>query len=298
MTLIGDNVPPACAAADPNPKKPSLIVPPKACDCHVHIIGPQRCYPFTPHRSYTPPDASLASYKKMSCTLGLERAVIVQPSIYGIDNRATLDAIQQGGKHYRGVVVVEENIEVAELERMHGLGVRGVRINLLYKYKNGIEISDVVRKLAAKIAPFCWHLQMLVDISEISDLNILDQLPVAVVFDHMGHMPASIGVNHPGFKKMIKMMEQEKAWVKLSGPYRTTCQKDFPYEDTTIFAQTIVAANPEQVVWATDWPHPFISVPMPNDGDLLDLLTTWVPNPQARERILVHNPAKLYDFTE
>ncbi len=295
MTLIGDNYTPLCAAADPNPKKPVFTPPPRSCDCHAHIIGPQSRYPYTPHRSYTPPDAPLTSYREMLDTLGLERAVIVQPSFYGTDNRATLDAIRQGGPNFRGIVVVDEDIDVAEMERMHDLGVRGVRINLLFK--SGIEVSDV-RKMADTIAPFGWHLQMLVDVSEFSELDTLAKLPVEVVFDHMGHMPTSIGVNHPGFRKMLAMLEREKAWVKLSGAYRITCRKDLPYKDTTPYAQTIIETNPERVVWATDWPHPYINVPMPNDGDLLDLLYAWAPDDQLREQILVTNPAKLYDFPD
>ncbi len=295
MTLVGDNYTPVCATADPNTKKPDLTLPPKACDCHAHIIGPQSRYPFTPHRSYTPPDALLASYKEMLAILGIERAVIVQPSVYGTDNRATLDAIKQGGNNFRGVVVLDENISVSEMERMHDLGVRGVRINLLFK--SGIEVSDV-RKLARKIAPFDWHLQMLVDVSEFSELDTLEKLPVQVVFDHMGHMPTSTGVNHPGFKKMLQMIEKQKAWAKISGPYRITCQKNLPYEDCAPFAKKIVETNPERVVWATDWPHPYINVPMPNDGDLLNLLAEWVPDTATREKILVRNPAKLYDFQD
>jgi predicted TIM-barrel fold metal-dependent hydrolase len=293
MTLIGDTYIPVCAAADPNPKKPKQAPPAGACDCHAHILGPQSRYPYTPHRTYTPPDAPLASYKDMLKTLGLERSVIVQPSVYGTDNRATLEAIRQGGPNFRGVVVVDENIDVAEMERMHELGVRGVRINLLFK--SGIEVSDV-RKLAQKIAPFGWHLQMLVDVSEFSELDTLAELPVEVVFDHMGHMPTSIGVEHPGFKKMLKMLEQEQAWAKLSGPYRITCRNGLPYQDTIPYARAIINANPERVVWATDWPHPYINVPMPNDGDLLDLLDSWAPDPETKKRILVSNPARLYEF--
>ena len=294
MTLIGDSHIPGCAEADPNPQKPKRFVPPKgACDCHAHILGPQSRYPYTPHRTYTPPDAPLTNYLDMLGTLGLERAVIVQPSVYGTDNRVTLEAIRKGGDNFRGIVVVDENIDVREMERMHELGVRGVRINLLFK--SGIEVSDV-RKLAKKIAPFGWHLQMLVDVSEFSELDTLADLPVDVVFDHMGHMPTSIGVQHPGFKKMLKMLENGKAWAKLSGAYRITSAKGLPYSDTIPYAQAIIKANPNRVVWATDWPHPYINVPMPNDGSLLDLLADWAPDSQVRDRILVDNPAELYEF--
>ncbi|MCG8549901.1 MAG: amidohydrolase family protein [Desulfobacterales bacterium] len=293
MTLIGDSYIPTCAEPDPNPGTPKLVVPRGACDCHAHILGPRSRYPYTPHRSYTPPDASLTSYKEVLSALGLERAVIVQPSVYGTDNRATLDAIRQGGENFRAVVVVDENIDVKEMERMHEMGARGVRINLLFK--SGIEVSDV-KKLAEKIAPFGWHLQMLVDVSEFSDLDTLAKLPVDVVFDHMGHMPASLGVDHPGFKKMLRILEGGRAWVKVSGAYRISGCTMPPYEDTGAFARKIIETNPDRVVWATDWPHPCINVPMPKDADLLDLLAQWAPDEEIRNKILVTNPARLYEF--
>ncbi len=294
MTLLGDSTILVCAASDPSPRAPRFTPPCGACDCHAHIFGPESHYPYTQHRTYTPPDASLSAYKNMLKTLGLERAVIVQPSVYGTDNRATLDAVKAGGDNFRGVVVVDENIDTAEMERMHEIGVRGVRINLLFK--SGIEVSDVQR-LADKIAPFGWHLQMLVDVSEFSDIEeTLGDLPVEVVFDHMGHLPTSVGVNHPGFQEMLRLLKHGRSWAKLSGAYRISGNSDFPYEDVTPFAKAIIAANPERVVWASDWPHPYINVPMPNDGGLLDLLDIWTPDTATRDLILVDNPAKLYDF--
>jgi predicted TIM-barrel fold metal-dependent hydrolase len=173
------------------------------------------------------------------------------------------------------------------------MGARGVRINLLFK--SGIEVSDV-KKLAEKIAPFGWHLQMLVDVSEFSELDTLANLPVDVVFDHMGHMPASLGVDHPGFKKMLGILERGNAWVKVSGAYRITGFNAPPYEDTAAFAKKIIETNPDRVVWATDWPHPCINVPMPRDADLLDLLADWAPDEAIRNKILVTNPAELYEF--
>jgi len=285
---------PRCAGADPNPRKPSFTPPPGACDCHAHILWPQSLYPYTPNRSYTPPEASLSSYTKMLDTLGLDRAVIVHPSVYGTDNRATLDAIEKGGPNFRGVAVVDADIEFAELERMHQGGIRGARINLLFK--GGIGMSEV-QKLTQKIAPLGWHLQLLIDVSEFDELDTLEDLPVDIVFDHMGHMPTSKGLDHPGFVQMLKMLERGHAWVKLSGAYRITSSKEFPYADTAPFARELIKTNPERLVWATDWPHPSINVSMPNDGDLLSLLADWAPDTETRNRILVDNPARLYDFS-
>ncbi|PLX66668.1 MAG: GntR family transcriptional regulator [Denitrovibrio sp.] len=293
MTLIGDLYIPTCAQADLNFKHPKLKVPVGACDTHAHIFGPKSKYPYSPHRSYTPPDAPLTQYKEMLSYLGIERAVIVQPSVYGTDNRATLDAIRDGGDNFRGVVVVDENIDEKEMERMHECGVRGVRINLLYK--SGIEVSDV-RKMAHKIAPFGWHLQMLVDVSEFSDLDTLAKLPVEVVFDHMGHMPTSIGTKHVGFNKLLRMLAEGKAWAKVSGAYRITTSNKYPYEDTIPYAKAIINSNPDRILWASDWPHPYINVPMPSDADILDLLSIWEPDEKIRNKILVDNPQKLYEF--
>lgn len=295
MTSIGETDIPFCAPADPSTRKPDFIVPPKACDCHAHIIGKEAHYPFTPHRSYTPPEASLEMYFSMLNTLGIERGVIVQPSVYGVDNRCTLDAVRAAPDRLRAVVVVDESITERELEDMHAAGARGVRLNLLFR--SGIEVSDV-RLIAEKVAPFGWHLQMLIDVSEFSDLReTFGSLPVETVFDHMGHMPTSAGVDHQGFQDMLALIADGKAWAKLSGSYRTTSEERTPYKDIAPFAKAIIKANPERCVWASDWPHPSIKVPMPNDGSLLDMLADWCPDETMRNRILSDNPARLYGFS-
>lgn len=293
MTQHEENTIPRCEAADPHPKKPGLMPPAGSCDCHAHIFGPERLYPYMPNRSYTPPDASLSSYRAILNTLGLDRSVIVQPSIYGTDNRVTLDAIKEGGENFRGVVVVNENVYSRTLAQMHEIGIRGVRLNLLFK--GGISLSAVCQ-IADKIKTFGWHLQFLVDVSTFPELNTLMKLPVDIVFDHMGHLQTSKGVNDPGFVTLLNMLDSGKAWVKMSGPYRITCTGGYPYQDVTPFVKAIIETNPERAVWATDWPHPAIQTPMPNDGDLLDLLHEWVPNNEMRKAVLVDNPLKLYDF--
>ena len=293
MSQLEEDKIPRCAAADPNPKKPGLTPPAGACDCHAHILGPERLYPYTVNRSYTPPDASLSSYRALLRTLGLDRGVIVQPSVYGTDNRATLDAVKRGGDNFRGVVVVDENVSTQTLLQMHDIGVRGVRLNLLFK--GGVSLSAVC-KIADRIKPFGWHLQFLVDVSTFPEFDTLKRLPVDIVFDHMGHLPTTKGVNDPGFVSVLNMMDSGKTWVKLSGPYRITRTGDYPYPDVTPFAKAIIKTNPERAVWATDWPHPAIKTPMPNDGDLLDLLHEWVPDNEIRKAVLVTNPSKLYDF--
>ncbi|WP_163851246.1 amidohydrolase family protein [Pseudooceanicola aestuarii] len=294
MTSLGEVEIPVCAAADLNPHAPRFVPPAGATDCHAHIFGPDAQYPYTPHRTYTPPEASTAAYFHMLDTLGLDRGVIVQPSVYGRDNRCTLDVVRRHPDRLRAVVVVDEDITEKELEEMHEAGARGVRLNLLFR--SGVEVSDV-RKIAEKVAALDWHLQMLIDVSEFADIrDTLGTLPVETVFDHLGHMPTSAGTSHPGFQEMLSLVADGKSWVKLSGSYRITGQNETPYTDIAPFAREIIRANPERVLWASDWPHPYINVDMPNDGALLNMLDDWAPDTATRDRILAQNPARLYGF--
>lgn len=295
MTSLGETYAPPCPAPITASRSPSIPLPVDACDCHFHIIGDATNYPFTAHRSYTPPAATLEQYQQLQQQLGLSRGVIVQPSVYGYDNRLVLDTLKQGGDQFRGVVVISEHTSDTELWNMHALGVRGVRINLLYK--SGVEVSDVT-SLAYKIAPMGWHLQLLVDTSEFADLyETLAYLPVDVVVDHLGHMPTTIGTEHPGFQDLVRLVQENKAWIKLSGAYRFTSMQHSPYEDVTPFAKALIATNPERILWATDWPHVCITTPMPDDSDLLEEFFSWVDHDeQLIEQILVHNPTQLYGF--
>lgn len=295
MTSLGETFAPYCAPPDAQPQPPSRPLPANACDCHFHVFADAAEHPFTPHRSYTPPPAPLEQYQRMQKVLGLQRGVIVQPSVYGYDNSVTLEALRQGGENYRAVVVISATTSDEELQRMHDLGVRGVRINLIFK--SGVEVSDVA-SLARKIAHLGWHLQLLIDISEFADLyDTLSSLPVEVVIDHMGHMPTMIGLDHPGFVDLLKLLREGRTWIKLSGAYRFTSDKQQPYLDVTPYAKALIAANPERVLWASDWPHPCISVPMPSDTLLLEALFDWAGHdPALIERILVTNPQQLYGF--
>ena len=269
-------------------------MPDGACDCHAHVFGPATLYPMVPDRLYTPPAAPLPAYERLLATLGFQRAVIVQPSVYGTDNRATLDAVAAAPDRMRAVVVVDGRVTRDRIAAYHRQGARGVRLNLLF---SGQQVFAEMRTIAGMIAEFGWHVQVLLDVSALPDLpGFLSGLPVPVVFDHMGHVRPEKGIDEPGFRAMLRMMEAGTAWAKLSGAYRVSSAPEAPYDDVSLLAKAIFAANPGRVVFGTDWPHPHISVAMPNDGALLDQLADWVPDPCARRKVLVENPARLYDF--
>jgi predicted TIM-barrel fold metal-dependent hydrolase len=269
-----------------------------ACDCHAHVCGPESRYPYSPNRLYTPEDASPADYRRMLDSLGMERGVLVQPSIYGTDNRALLDALAQDTARLRGVAVVPYDIESRELERLHEAGVRGVRQNIVdLKDGKGVLALEPLRALAKRIKPFGWHVEFLMHVDEFPQLDRqLADFPVDVVFGHLGYVSAAKSPPEPGFRALLRLLRDGKAWVKLTAPYRLTMSA-LPYRDTDAFAQALVDAAPQRLVWGTDWPHVFIKTALPEERKLLALLEHWVPHERLRRRILVDHPAQLYGFT-
>ena len=290
---------PPCAAFDPNPRKPALALPPLSCDTHAHICGPGAKYAYFPERLYTPPDCLLPAFQHMLNTLGVERAVLVQPSIYGTDNSAMLEAMKAAGPAFRGVAVVAPDVAHAELRRLHEAGVRGVRVNIVDvpDRKAGTLPLDALKKLASKVKPFGWHMEFLMHVDEFPDLDgMLAGFPVPTVYGHLGYMKTDQGIENPGFQALLRMMKAGRAWCKLTGPYRISLQP-LPHTDTNAYAHALMAAAPKQVVWGTDWPHVMVKTPMPNDGDLADMLSAWVPDAALRKEVLVDNPARLYEFS-
>ena len=287
------DLPPVCAAPDPNPRPPAFDLPDNACDCHFHIFdGPSVQ---VPERSYSGPPAPLDVYRRLQSTMGLSRSVIVQPSIYGTDNRTTLETCQSDPS-MKAVVVIDEDASDAELSTYAEKGAVGCRVNMLFASNariNGLE------RICHRIADLGWHLQLLADISSLHEIipGFAD-LPVPVDFDHFGHIAATKGINDPGFIAMLRLLGEGRAWVKLSGAYRLGATDDGHGEAVNRLATALVAANPDNLVWGSDWPHPAIGGPMPNDGDVMDDLARWAPDPALRERILVKNPSRLYGFDD
>ena len=289
---------PYCAGPDPQPRKPAFELPPGAIDCHAHVFGPITRYPYFQKRIYTPPDAPPSAYWRMLDALGVERAVLVQPSVYGTDNRAMLDAMAGEQHRMRGVAVVEESITDAELERMHATGVRGIRFNIVdvKPEEKGKLPLEVVRRMAERVQPLGWHLQFLMHVDEFPGLDkTFADFPVDIVIDHFGYMAASKGISHPGFQALLNLLRAGRCWVKFTGAYRIS-REDMPYSDVVPYAHALVAAAPRRIVWGTDWPHPKYEKRMPNDGEMCDRLLDWIPDEKQRRLVLVDNPARLYGF--
>ena len=282
-------------------------VPEKACDCHVHVFGDASRFPFAASRTYTPDSASAAELLAMHRTLRMSRAMIVQPSVYGTDNSCTLNAMKEYGAGARGIAVLPDAIPPATLDSMNRAGIRGVRINLgTAGDTNLADARNRLKSVLEQIQGRKWHVQVyaaLPVIAGLSDLVLVS--PVPVVFDHFGGAKGAAGLEQPGFDKLLKLVASGKGYVKLSAAYRASSSAP-DYPDVAPLARALITANPQRILWGSDWPHPdtgsgrkasdvspLLSV---DDGHLLNLLATWVPDAALRRTILVDNPAALYAF--
>jgi predicted TIM-barrel fold metal-dependent hydrolase len=284
---------PYCQPARSKIRQPRLRVPPLACDCHAHVVGPPSRYPYVEDRSYTPPDALPSDYLRMLGTLGLQRMVVVQASCYGEDNRRTIDAVQELGVHRgRGVVMVGATVAEPALAPMHEAGVRATRFITTARGGPGL---DQLVEVAARVAPFGWPIEMYIPTRAWPDvLPIVERLPVPVVFDHMGGMMADTPLDDPVLERIVALLASGRCWTKLTG-YRSSVAGP-PYADVGRLARHLIARAPDRCVWGTDWPHTNLEGHMPDDGELLDQLGTWVDDAAILRKILVDNPAALYRF--
>jgi predicted TIM-barrel fold metal-dependent hydrolase len=288
----------ACPAPR-EPTQPRFPPPPGACDTHAHVFGPAAQFPYAADRSYTPPDAPVAKYIHMLDTVGCARGVLVQGSAHGRDNAAMLDALARHPDRLRGVAVADA-VTPAELRRWHEIGVRGLRFNHFFRngalhYRGGVPL-DAAKALAPMMAELGWHLQLWIDVKDLPDtLPMLRQIGLPVVVDHMGRTDASAGTVTPGFQSLLRLVGEGECWVKVSGAHRVS-QRPPDYEDARPFHEALVRANPERLVWGSDWPHPRMEGDMPDAGHLFELFHAWTPDEATRRRILVDNPARLYGF--
>jgi 2-pyrone-4,6-dicarboxylate lactonase len=286
---------PSSEGPDPNPHVPQYIVPPQACDAHCHVFGPAATFPYASGRAYTPQDAPRERLAALHEVLRIERAVIVQASCHGTDNRAMLDAIAHSGGRYRGVAIVDESFEDADYVTLHEGGIRGVRFNFV-RHLGGMPDIKVVHDVIRRVTPLGWHLVVHLDAVDIVELSsMLRSLPLPFVIDHMGRVKAGDGVDQVPFRALLDLLRVENCWVKVCGSERVSATGP-PFHDAVPFARALVEAAPDRVLWGTDWPHPNVGRFMPNDGDLVDLVPLIAPDDASRQKLLVENPARLYGW--
>jgi 2-pyrone-4,6-dicarboxylate lactonase len=294
---------PYCMPPDPNTRKPVFTPPADSCDAHFHVFGPPEAFPFVSTHEYTPPAAPLEHYLKMTAIIGIERGVVVQPSVHGLDNRATLDPIARLGGRFRGVARIHDRTSKSELQRLHAGGIRGVRFNLLDRPRGNVKL-DVLDRCVEHIAEFGWSVDLHIDRKNLlAQEKRIRSMPLPVVIDHIARVQPTEGLNQPAFELLLDLLKAKHIWVKVSGADKicdTPVHSYFglPFVEVIPFARALIAAAPNRIIWGTDWPHSNNFAPgrTPNDGDLVDLLASFAPDETVRKKILVDNPAALYGF--
>jgi 2-pyrone-4,6-dicarboxylate lactonase len=279
---------------DPNPSTPTFALPAGTVDAHCHVFGPGAEFPFAPERRYTPCDASQAQLRDLHAFLGIDRCVIVQATCHGADNSAMADALRRRDGKARGIATIRPDVTDAALRELHEAGVRGVRFTFLSRLAERASIADL-EAIAARIAPLGWHVVVYFEAADLAELEpVLRGLPLPVVVDHMGRPDVTLPADGPDFDRFLRFAAENDVWVKVSCPERLTVTGPPAYADVVPFARRAVAELPERVLWGTDWPHPNLKGHMPDDGLLVDHVPHIAPTPEARHRLLVDNPMRLY----
>lgn len=288
---------PPCAAPQSDVKYPHRKLPEHACDSHLHILGPAKIFPYISQRVYTPPDCLISAYEQVRRYLGVTRCVLVQPSVYGSDNRALLNAVKGLRDQARGVVVLGENEPHATLHLMHELGVRGVRVNVVDVKSPRAELPrEQLLRLADRVGPFGWHIELLLHVDEHPEMGeVLAKLGVPIVFGHMGYLSRGVtDYQCPGMEAMVSLMKAGQAWAKVTAPYRLD---DGPgYRKAKQIAHWLGRECMDRLVWGSDWPHVMVGTKMPHDADLVDVVTEWFPDAEQQKALFADNAARLYGW--
>ena len=274
---------------------PVLPMPLKACDCHLHIYDAR--FAQSVDAAALQDLATVNEYRLLQKRLGTERAVIVTPRSYGVNNDVTLDAIAQLGiDRTRGVAVLRSDVSDTTLKALDAGGIRGVRFSL-YTPKHAAASFEMVEPLAARIASLGWHLQLHWTADQIVEHEaMLKRLPTPIVLDHMTRLPQPLGLKHPAVKIVEHLLAQGRTWIKLSGAYLDSQVGEAgDFLDIDAVARHWIATAPNRLVWGSDWPHPTETI-KPNDANMLDMLARWTTERSVIEQILVTNPSELYGF--
>jgi 2-pyrone-4,6-dicarboxylate lactonase len=275
-----------------NRRKPRFKLPPGACDAHNHVFGPAAKFPYAPERRYTPEDAPKEALTALHALLGVERAVIVQASCHGKDNRAMLDAIADAPEKRRGVAFVDDGFTEKDLAALDRGGIRGVRFNFV-RHLGGTPDMDVFHRVIDRIKGMGWHVVLHMDAPDIIPLSdMMKQLPLPFVIDHMGRVDAAAGTQQPAFRALLELAKRENCWIKVCGSERISLP---PYAAAVPIARALVEAIPDRVLWGTDFPHPNLKHEA-DEADLVDLVPQFAVSAEAQRKLLVDNPAGLYGF--
>lgn len=281
-------------------RAPGWTLPADACDCHAHVFGPYDRFPVSHPMHYVAPLAPAATHRDMLAITGLSRGILVQPGAYGENPAPIVDALARGKGRLRGIAAASEQVPQADLDAWHAAGIRGLRFNdMTVPGGTGPFPGSVGTGSLAAMAPGMrargWHAEIWAGIDRhAANLPLYRASGLPIVLDHMAGLQIARGLDDPSFKAILSALREGWLWVKL---VLCRCSQDFPdYADARPFHDALIAANPDRVIWGSDWPHLRLGERAPDVGHLLDLFAEWVSDAELRRRILVDNPRELYGF--
>ncbi len=283
------------------PSSPGRPLLAGACDTHTHVFGPYDVFPLVTPSSYAPPLAPFDRHAEMLARIGGERVVIVQPAPYAHDHRALVDALRRYEGRARGIATVTDRMEDAELDALDAAGVRGARFAEVLDRGTGRRFAgsvgiEYLERLAGRLRDRGWHAQVWARCADVpACVAIAERAGVPIVVEHMGMVDVALGPAHEDFLRLVELVRDGRAWVKLGLCRNSTAGPDYP--DLRPFHDALVAANPSRLLWASDWPFVRMGDTSPDVGRLIDLFDEWISDARLRHEILVTNPASLYGFT-
>jgi predicted TIM-barrel fold metal-dependent hydrolase len=283
---------------DPNPRKPRFTPPPGTCDTHFHVFGPPHLFPYYERRRYTPPAAPIEHFFGMAGVVGIERGVMVQPTVHLWDSVSTLDAIAKGEGRLRGMIHANPNLTEKDHRELHAGGVRGVRFNCVVR-NGGVFDLKKFNHVVSQVEALDWVVDLHLDPDFLEPhAEMMRRLQLPLVIDHFANIHSQEGKDQKEFKLLFDLLGEKHIWLKISGTDRLL-SRGARYEDIVPMAQALIARAPDRIIWGTDWPHSniFEHGQVPNDGDLMNMLLDFAPEEAMRQRILVDNPARLFGFS-
>lgn len=281
-------------------RAPGWTLPAGACDCHAHVFGPYESFPVSHRMHYAAPLAPAAAHRDMLARIGLAHGVLVQPGAYGEDASPILDALTQAGGRLRGVAAASERVSQADLDAWHAAGIRGLRFNDMTvpggtaPFPGSVGTGSLAA-MAQGMRSRGWHAEIWAGIDRhVANLPLYRASGIPIVLDHTAGLQVARGLDDPSFRAILDALREGWLWIKL---VLCRCSQDFPdYADARPFHDALIGANPERVVWGSDWPHLRLAERAPDIGHLLNIFAEWVPDTALRRQILADTPRQLYGF--
>ena len=282
---------------DPNPRSPRFVPPPGTCDTHFHVFGPPQVFPYVESRLYTPPAAPIEHYLAMASAIGVERGILVVPAVHGFENAVMHDAIAKSDGRLRGMIRASKSLSEADNKALHAQGVRGIRFNFINRLGGAFDKEGMMR-IVSRITALPWAVDLHIEAHLIEEnAELIRRIGMPVIIDHFGQADPAKGIDQPAFRVLLDLLGEPHVWVKISTADRQLVIGK-RYEDIVTLARALIARAPDRIIWGTDWPHAYVFEPgkMINDGDLMSMMLDFAPDETVRRKVLVDNPARLFDF--